>query len=90
MPDLIKIRGFLGSVAVMVETHIFTTHRQRNNRWNEETLVLERSKKFVVQKSVVNVLASIFWNYQGVVMINFLNEGGTLIDNYYSALLTTL
>lgn len=41
-----------------------------------------RPKKFRVEKSAGKVLTSVYWNYQKIIMIDFL-------DSYYSTLLTT-
>lgn len=46
---------------------------------------------FFFQKSVGKVVqASIFLHYQMVLMIGFLDEGRTIIGNYYSMLLTSI
>ena len=49
-----------------------------------------KPKKFRVQKSAGKVLASVFWDYYGVIMIDFLDKGRTITGDYYSTLLTTL
>lgn len=49
-----------------------------------------RAKKFCVQKSTGNVLALVFWDYQGIIIIYFLVKGQKTIANLRSKSLTTL
>ena len=46
-----------------------------------------RPKKFRVQKSAVKVLASIFWDPDGILLIYYLKKGQTINAEYYSSLL---
>jgi len=43
-----------------------------------------------VQKSAGNVLASIFWDQNGIVLIDYLPKGQTINVEYYSSLLVQL
>jgi len=43
-----------------------------------------------VQKSTGKVLASIFWNQDGILLIDYLPKGQTISDEYYSSLLVEL
>ena len=49
-----------------------------------------RPKKFRVQKSAGKDLASIFWNQDGVLFIDYLPKGQTINSEYYSSLLVQL
>jgi len=48
------------------------------------------SKKFQVQKSAGNVLASIFWDQDGILLIDYLPKGQTINVAYYYSLLVQL
>ena len=45
-----------------------------------------RPKKFRVQKSAGKVLASIFWDQEGILLIDYLPKGQTINAEYYSFL----
>ena len=47
-------------------------------------------KKFRVQKSSGNVLALIFWDQDGILLIDYLPKGQTINAEYYSSLLVQL
>jgi len=47
-------------------------------------------KKFQVQKSAGKVLASIFWDQDGIHLIYYLPKGQTINAEYYSSLLVQL
>jgi len=47
-------------------------------------------KKFRVQKSAGKVIASIFWDQDGIVLIDYLPKGHTINVEYYSSLLVQL
>jgi len=47
---------------------------------------LPRPKKFRVQKSSGKVLASIFWDQDGILLIDYLPKGQTINAEYYSSL----
>jgi len=49
-----------------------------------------RPKKFRVQKSAVKFLASIFWDPESILLIDYLPEGQTINAEYYSYLLVEL
>jgi len=49
-----------------------------------------RSKKFRVQKSAGKFLASIFWDQDSILLINYLPKGQTINVEYYSSLLVQL
>jgi len=47
-------------------------------------------KKFQVQKSAGKVLASIFWDQDGILLIDYLPKGQNINAEYYSSLLDVL
>jgi len=49
-----------------------------------------RPKNFQVQKSTVKVLASIFWDQDSILLIDYLPEDQTINAEYYSSLLVQL
>jgi len=49
-----------------------------------------RPKKFRVQKSAGKVLASIFWDQDGILLTDYLPKGQTINAEYYSSLLVQL
>ena len=49
-----------------------------------------RPKKFQVQKSAEKVLASIFWDQDGILLIDYLPKGQTINAEYYSFLMVQL
>ena len=49
-----------------------------------------RPKKFRVQKSAGKVLASIFWDQDGILLIDYLPKGQTINAENYSSLLVQL
>ena len=49
-----------------------------------------RPKNFRVQKSTRKVLASIFWDKDGILLIDYLPKGQTINAEYYSSLLVQL
>jgi len=42
------------------------------------------SKKFKVTPSAGNVMATVFWDCQGVIMTNYLSKGSTITGAYYA------
>ena len=51
---------------------------------------LRPKKKFRVKKSAGKVLASIFWDKDGILLIDYLPKGQTINAEYYSSLLVQL
>lgn len=82
---------FLNRIVTMDETwvHFYDPEtKQQSMEWRHSGS--PRPKKFRVQKSAGKVLASVFWDCHGVIMIDFLDKGRTITGDYYSTLLTTL
>jgi len=66
------------------------TRRQSNNQWSGGIAAHPASKKFRVQKSAGKLLASIFWDQDGILLIDYLPKGQTINAEYYSSLLVQL
>jgi len=66
--------------------HITMTRRQGNNQWSGSP----RPKKFQVQKSAGKVLASVFWDQNSILLIDYLPRGQTINAEYYLSLLVQL
>jgi len=49
-----------------------------------------RPKKFLVQKFAGKVLASTFWDQDGILLVDYLPKGQTINAEYYSSLLVQL
>ena len=49
-----------------------------------------RPKKFKTQPSAGKVMATVFWDAQGVIMLDFLAKKSTITDTYYAKLLDQL
>jgi len=63
------------------------TWRQSNNQWSGSIAAHPAPKKFWVQKSAGKVLASIFWDKDSILLIDYLPKGQTINAKYYSSLL---
>ena len=61
---------------------------QQSMEWRRSGL--PHPKKFRLQKSVGKILASIFWDQIGILLIDYLPKGQTLIAEYYSSLLVDI
>jgi len=67
------------------------TRRQSNNKWSGGIAAHPaRSKKFRGEKSVGKVLASIFWDHDGILLTDYLPKGQTINAEFYSSLLVQL
>jgi len=66
------------------------TRRQSNIQWSGSIAAHPAPKKFRVQKSAGEVLASIFWDQDGVLLIDYLPKGQTTNAEYYLSLLVQL
>ena len=63
------------------------TMQQSMEWWHR---ISPRPKKLRVQKSAGKVLASIFWDQYGILLIDYLPKGLTINAEYYSSLLVQL
>jgi len=66
------------------------TRRQSNNQWSGGTVAQPAPKKFREQKSAGKVLASIFWDQDGILLIHYLPQDQTINADNYSPLLVQL
>ena len=79
---------FLNRIVTMDETWIRfydPDTKQQSMEWRHSGS--PRFKKFRVQESAGKVLASVFWDYYGVIINDFLDKGKTITGDYYSTLL---
>jgi len=82
---------FLSRLLTMNETwlyHYDLETKQQSMEWRHSGSAC--LKKFRVQKSAGKVLASIFWDQDGVILIDYLRKGQTINAEYYSSLLVQL
>ena len=66
------------------------TQRKSNNQWSGGIEAHPIPQKFRVQKSPGKVLASIFWDQDGILLIDCLPKGQTINAEYYLSLLVQL
>jgi len=57
--------------------------RQSNNQSSGDIAAHPASKKFGVQKFAGKILASIFWDQDGILLIDYLPKGQTIEAEYY-------
>jgi len=70
--------------------YITMTWKQSNNQWIGGIAAHPASKKLRVQKSAEKVLASIFWDQNGILLTDYLPKGQTINAEYFSSLLVQL
>jgi len=79
---------FLSRLVTMDETCLYhyesETKQQSMEWWHNGS---PHPKKLQVQKSAGKVLASIFWDQDGILLIYYLPKGQTINEEYYSSLL---
>jgi len=67
------------------------THQNPNSSQNSgEKPVVQRQKKTRSVPSAGKVMASVFWDAEGILFIDYLEKGKTITGPYYSNLLTRL
>jgi len=82
---------FLSRLVTTDETwlyHYDQKTKQQSMEWRHSGS--PRPKNFRVQKSAGKVLASIFWDQDGILLIDYLPNGQTINTEYYSSLLVQL
>jgi len=82
---------FLSRLVTMDETwlyHYDPETKQQSMEWRHSGS--PSPKKIRVQKSAGKVLASIFWDQDSILLINYLPKGQTIKAEYYSSLLVQL
>jgi len=70
--------------------YITMTRRQSNNQWSGGIADHPAPKKFRMQKSAGKVLALIFWDQDGILIIDYLPKRQTINAEFYSSLLVQL
>jgi len=79
---------FQSRLVTMDETwlyHYDQETKQQSMDWRHSSS--PRPQKFRVQKSAWNVLASVFWDQDGILLIYYLPKGQTINAEYYSSLI---
>jgi histone-lysine N-methyltransferase SETMAR len=66
------------------------SRRQSNNQLRGGIAARPAPKKFRVEKSAGKILASIFWDQDGILLICYLPKGQTINAEYYLSLLVQL
>jgi len=66
------------------------TRRQSNNKWSGGIATYPAPQKIRLQKSAGKVLASIFWDQDCILLIDYLPKGQIINAEYYSFLLAEL
>jgi len=82
---------FLYQLVTIDETwlyHYDPETKQQSMEWRHSGS--HRPKKFRVQKSAGKVLASIFWDQDGILLIDYIPKGQTINAEFYSSLLVQL
>jgi hypothetical protein len=64
--------------------------KQQSMKWRHSVSLRPSPKKFRVQKSAGKVLASIVWDKDGILLIDYVPKGQTVNAEYYSFLLVQL
>jgi len=70
--------------------YITVTRRQSNNQWSGGIAAQSAPKKSLVQKFAGKVLASIFWDQDGILLIDYLPKGQKINAEYYLSVLVQL
>ena len=83
--------NFLSRLVTMDETWLFRYDpetKQQSTKWRHNGSTLPQ--KFRVQNSTGKVLASIFWDQDGILLIDYLPKAQTINAQYYSPVLVQL
>jgi histone-lysine N-methyltransferase SETMAR len=83
--------NFLRRFITMDETwihHYTPESKQQSKLWTEASCSAPKKTRSV--PSAEKVMASVFWDAEGVLFIDFLEKGKTITEEYYSNLLTRL
>ena len=84
-------KEFLRKYMISDETWIRHFTPESNRQAAESTAAGgSRPKRLKTQTSAGKVLASVFWDAQGILLIDYLEKGRTIISDYYIALLVRL
>jgi hypothetical protein len=83
--------GFFNHLVTTVETWIDiydTETKEQSKEWRHSGSPCP--KKFKTQKSSSKVLASVFWDKDGILLVDYLENGASITAKYYVALLGKL
>jgi histone-lysine N-methyltransferase SETMAR len=80
--------GFLGRTVMRDETWVHY-HQPQTKKASEEWCHTSspKSKKFHTQPSAGNVMLTVFWDEQGVILKHYMNRGNTVTSTMYAYLL---
>jgi hypothetical protein len=83
--------GFLNCPATMDETwiHIYYSETKEQSKELRHS-GFPHPKKFKAQNSSSKVLASVFWDKDGIFLVDYLEKGENITAKYYVALLDKL
>ena len=81
-----KEDDFLSCLATVDETWIHY-YEPENKAQSRQSVRPKRPKKFKTQPSAGKVMATVFWDAQGVIMFDFLAKKSTITGAYYANLL---
>jgi [histone H3]-lysine36 N-dimethyltransferase SETMAR len=84
-------KGFLTRFVTMDETwvhHFDPESKRQSMEWKHHGSPPPR--KFRVQPSAGKIMASIFWDAKGILLIDFLDRGATITGQYYADLIAKL
>ncbi|XP_045451016.1 histone-lysine N-methyltransferase SETMAR-like [Melitaea cinxia] len=77
--------NFLSRFVTMDETwihHFDPETKQQSMTWKRASS--PTPKKFKVSSSAGKVMASVFWDAQGIIMVEYLEKGATITSSYYA------
>ena len=84
-------KELLHKYVTMDETCIHHVTPESNRQLSEWTAVVENGpKRLKTETSAGEILASVFWEAQGIFFIDYLEKGRTINNEYYIALLVRL
>jgi histone-lysine N-methyltransferase SETMAR len=68
--------------------HYTPESKQQSKQWTEAGCSAPKKTRLV--PSAIKAMASVFWDAEGILFINYLEKGKTMTGKYYSNLLTRL
>jgi hypothetical protein len=82
--SLVQWDAFLSRIITVMKPEFRpTTHWQKDNQWNGIISCHHGQKKFKVQTSAGKVMASVFWDSEGILLVEFLERGATINSQRY-------
>lgn len=83
--------NFISRIVTVDETwihHYDPETKRQSMQWKHVNS--PHPKKFCVQKSAGKVMATVFWDAEGIIMVDYLEKGKTVSGEYYALLLGQL